>query len=116
MAKSHARTMRKHRDLSHEVVRGQGPDQRANRFGLGKARTDANRSSKLRYSGENVARYYRTPEDVMRKWRWSLWGHNSNMLDPGHTHVGVGLAIGRDRSGVPIEGQFYWAQVFCARK
>lgn len=116
MAKSHARTMRKTKTLSHEVSRGQDPNRRANKFGLGKARTAANKSSRLRYSGENIARYYSTPEVVMRNWRWSLWGHNSTMLLRGHTHVGVGLSIARDRKGVPIKGEYYWAQIFCARK
>ena len=116
MAKAHTRTMRKYKTLSHEVRRGQDPNVRANKFGLGKARTAANKGSRLRYSGENLSRYHATPEDAMRGWRWSIWGHNANMLRPGHTHVGIGLSIARDSKGVPIKGQYYWAQVFCARK
>lgn len=116
MARAHARTMRKHRDLSHEVIRGQDPNVRANKYGLGKARNAANRSSPYRYSGENLARYHATAEDVMRGWRWSIWGHNATMLRPEHTHVGVGLAIARDKQGKPIKGQYWWAQVFCNRR
>lgn len=113
MAKSHARTMKKHKKLSHEVVRGQDPNVRANKFGLGKARTDRNRKSKLRYSGENLSRYHPTPEDAMSGWRWSIWGHNGNMLRADHTHVGVGVAIARDKKGKRIKGEIYWAQAFC---
>jgi uncharacterized protein YkwD/putative cell wall-binding protein len=43
------------------------------------------------YLGENIARGYTTPEQVVQAWMDSS-GHRANILNPNYTHIGVGLA------------------------
>jgi uncharacterized protein YkwD len=54
--------------------------------------------------GENIAYGYPTARAVMRAWMNSR-GHRRNILRPGYTHVGLGLA--QTPSGV-----LYWVQNF----
>ena len=58
--------------------------------------------------GENIAKGYRTPADVVRGWMNSP-GHRANILKAGFTHMGLGYAV---TAGVP--GALYWTQVFAA--
>jgi uncharacterized protein YkwD len=57
--------------------------------------------------GENIAGGQLSPERVLQMWMESP-GHRSNILNPGFTEFGVGLAAG---------GEFglYWAQMFGTR-
>ena len=49
--------------------------------------------------GENIARGYRSPADVVRGWMRSK-GHRANILSPKYTHLGVCVCRG------------YWVQTF----
>lgn len=51
--------------------------------------------------GENVARGYETPEDVMAAWMNST-GHRNNILNCDYTEIGVGF----------VEDGYYWTQAF----
>ncbi|MFF8012670.1 CAP domain-containing protein [Streptomyces sp. NPDC007929] len=60
--------------------------------------------STRRSIGENIACGQRSPADVVEGWMNSP-GHRANILKPGFTHIGVGLA-GGGRAGM------YWTQLF----
>ncbi|MEU9227673.1 CAP domain-containing protein [Streptomyces massasporeus] len=60
--------------------------------------------STRRSIGENIACGQRSPADVVEGWMNSP-GHRANILKPGFTHIGVGLA-GGGRAGT------YWTQLF----
>ncbi|PSL41104.1 putative YkwD family protein [Planomicrobium soli] len=54
-----------------------------------------------RAAGENIARGYRSPQEVMKGWMSSP-GHRANILNKRYTHIGVGhVASGN-----------YWTQQF----
>lgn len=53
--------------------------------------------------GENYARWYYTPEEVMTGWKRSS-GHNTNMLNEHFTKVGIGIAVDKDNAP-------YWIMV-----
>ncbi|MDR1628885.1 MAG: CAP domain-containing protein [Oscillospiraceae bacterium] len=54
-----------------------------------------------RSAGENIAKGYQTPEEVVNGW-WNSPGHRQNMLNASFTEIGVGyVANGR-----------YWTQMF----
>ena len=57
--------------------------------------------------GENIARYFSTPEEVMKAWMASD-SHRGNMLKLTYTHVGV--AVKKDDSG-----KLYWIQLFSSK-
>ena len=52
-------------------------------------------------AGENIAKGYRTPEDVVRGWMNSP-GHRANILNKSFTHIGVGYVASGN----------YWTQMF----
>jgi uncharacterized protein YkwD len=56
--------------------------------------------------GENIACGQRSPAEVVRGWMNSP-GHRANILKPGFTHIGIGLA-GGGKAGT------YWTQLFGA--
>ena len=55
------------------------------------------------YAGENIAKGYDTPEQVVQAWMASK-GHRQNILNPNYTKIGVGCIDG-------ISGP-YWVQLF----
>ncbi len=54
--------------------------------------------------GENIARNWKTPEEVMKAWLSSK-GHRANILSKKFTNIGVGKAISQN-------GDIYWVQLF----
>jgi uncharacterized protein YkwD len=57
-------------------------------------------------AGENIAAGQQTPEEVMAGWMASQ-GHCENIMEPGFTHIGVGLHVAtNDMFGL------YWTQAF----
>ena len=54
--------------------------------------------------GENIARNWKTTDEVMNAWMESL-GHRKNILSPKFTHMGVGKAVSK-------KGDIYWVQLF----
>ena len=58
--------------------------------------------------GENIARNWKTPDDVMKAWLNSS-GHRANILNKKFTHIGVGKAINS-------KGDVYWVQLFIKEK
>ena len=59
-------------------------------------------------AGENLAKAYSNPEDVVKAWMDSA-GHRKNIMNPRFTHLGMGIA--KTSSGV-----HYWAQMFTGQK
>lgn len=58
--------------------------------------------------GENIARNWKTPDDVMKAWLNSS-GHRANILNKKFTQIGVGKAINS-------KGDIYWVQLFIKEK
>ena len=58
--------------------------------------------------GENIARNWKTPDDVMKAWLNSS-GHRANILNKKFTQIGVGKAINS-------KGDVYWVQLFIKEK
>lgn len=54
--------------------------------------------------GENIARNWRTPEEVMKAWMNSQ-GHRTNILSEKFTLIGIGKAVNE-------KGDIYWTQIF----
>lgn len=94
-AKAHAEDMDGRSYFSHTTPEGWSP---ATRLQL----LDASGYTRV---GENIAVGQPTPQDVMTAWMGST-GHRANILDPGYTHIGVGV--------VEAPGP-YWVQVFLTR-
>ncbi len=67
---------------------------------------DMMKSFGLRYSaaGENIAKFQRTPSEVMNSWMNSA-GHKANILSATYNQIGVGVA--KDS-----KGNLYWTQMF----
>lgn len=57
--------------------------------------------------GENIARHYTTPEDVVKGWMNSPT-HRENIANAKFTHTGVGVQRGKD-------GTLYWVQHFAMK-
>lgn len=57
-----------------------------------------------RSAGENIAKFQRTPTEVMNAWMNSP-GHRANILNSSYTEIGVGVA--KDS-----KGNLYWTQMF----
>ncbi len=55
-------------------------------------------------AGENIAKGYSTPEDVVKAWMNSP-GHRANILNSSYTHIGVGYVA---QGG-------YWTQMFISK-
>ena len=47
------------------------------------------------YAGENLARGFTTPEDVIKAWMTSSAGHRENMLSSNYSDVGFAVKIGK---------------------
>jgi uncharacterized protein YkwD len=60
--------------------------------------------------GENIAEGQLTVDEVMKTWLESP-GHRRNILDPGFTEIGIGLALGKGKDG---ERTVLWVQNFGA--
>lgn len=58
--------------------------------------------------GENIARNWKTTDEVMNAWLSSS-GHRKNILNPKFTHIGVGKAVSKT-------GDIYWVQLFIKYK
>ena len=97
-ADRHSQDMAANSYFDHTGRDGSSADQRIERAGY----TNWNRW------GENIAKGYRSPADVVRGWMNSP-GHRANILKAGFTHMGLGYAV---TAGVP--GALYWTQVFAA--
>ena len=59
---------------------------------------------KFTAAGENIAKYQRTPAEVMNAWMNSA-GHKANILSSSFNKIGVGVA--KDS-----KGNLYWTQLF----
>ncbi|TWT26100.1 hypothetical protein FQV30_09960 [Planomicrobium sp. CPCC 101110] len=81
--------MKKRNQMSHIGTYG-SPFDMMKKFGI-----------KYRSAGENIARGYRTPKEVMKGWMSSP-GHRANILNKKYTHIGAGYTP----SGS------YWTQQF----
>lgn len=57
-----------------------------------------------RSAGENIAKGYRTPEDVVNGWMNSA-GHRANILNAGFAEIGVGY----------VASGHYWTQMFISK-
>ncbi len=89
VARMKSEDMYKLKKMSHTGTYG-SPFDMMKRFGI-----------KYRSAGENIARGYRTPKEVMKGWMSSP-GHRANILNRKYTHIGVGhVASGN-----------YWTQQF----
>lgn len=54
--------------------------------------------------GENIARNFTSPKEVISAWMASL-GHKENILRDTYTNIGVGIKVDN-------EGDYYWVQLF----
>lgn len=54
--------------------------------------------------GENIARNWKTPEEVMKAWISSK-GHRANIMSEKFSQIGVGKAVSSN-------GDIYWVQLF----
>jgi uncharacterized YkwD family protein len=81
--------MKKLNKMSHTGTYG-SPFDMMKKFGI-----------KYRSAGENIARGYRTPKEVMKGWMSSP-GHKANILNKKYTHIGVGYVASGN----------YWTQQF----
>ncbi|MGN1480626.1 CAP domain-containing protein [Porcipelethomonas sp.] len=64
----------------------------------------------FRYSGENIAAGYTTPEEVVKGWMNSE-GHRANILDPDFTKIGIGYYYDENS-----DYGHYWVQTFVQPK
>lgn len=91
----HAADMARNNYFSHGGRDGSNPAQRVERAGY-----------RYRSTGENIAAGQLNAEDAVAGWIKSP-GHCANLMNPGFTEMGAGLAVNR-QSGRGI----YWAQEF----
>jgi uncharacterized protein YkwD len=96
IARAHSEDMARNNMTGHTGSDGSSPRDRVTRVGI----TD------VRYTGENAYASPSTPEAAVQGWMNSP-GHRDNILNPNHTHLGVGLAY------IPgSQWTFYWTQLF----
>jgi uncharacterized protein YkwD len=100
-AQKHAEDMLARGFFAHESPDGKTVRERAQAAGYD-----------WRAIGENIAEGQLTVDEVMDTWMKSP-GHRRNILDPGFTELGVGLALGKGKNG---ERRVLWAQSFGAPK
>ncbi|MCX4796388.1 CAP domain-containing protein [Streptomyces sp. NBC_01242] len=93
-ARAHSADMASHRNMSHTSSDGSAASDRITGSGYD-----------WRAYGENVARGYTTPEDVVAGWMNSP-GHRRNILDCSFKEIGVGVA----------QPGNYWTQDFGAAR
>jgi uncharacterized protein YkwD len=92
VARDHSANMARQEKLAHELD-GKTPYTRLKEAGY-----------RYRYAGENVAYGEVSLEEVMKGWMASP-GHRKNILTPGYTEIGLGLARSE-------KGMVYYTQVF----
>jgi uncharacterized protein YkwD len=95
MAQIHARDMAQFDVMAHTLPQAAQPDLQSRAAFVGYSFTAL---------GENIAFDYPGPQAVVNGWMGSD-GHRANILDPGYTQIGVGVAL--DGYGLP-----YYCQVF----
>jgi uncharacterized protein YkwD len=95
VAYGHSVDMQARGFFDHVNPSGQGPGERLVAAGV----------TGLLAWGENIAYGQPTPADVMATWMGST-GHRDNILNPGFTHLGV---------GVHAPGPIWWTQLFGTR-
>ena len=100
IARDHSIDLMRNNLRGHTGSDGSTPRQRVERAGI----------PNFRYRGENCTYGHVTPEDAVTSWMNSS-GHRENMLNPSHTHLGVGLALRSEDSNARYIS--YWTQVFC---
>jgi uncharacterized protein YkwD len=96
-AQRHAEDMLARSYYDHRTPEGHGPRERLEAAGV----THASRL------GENIARGQTSVEEVLAAWRRSR-DHRRNLLHPGFTRLGVGMARGRTPDGWTV----VWVQNF----
>ncbi len=111
VARRHSQEMADHGYLSHWNLAGQGPDIR---YGLagGTAVVQENVFSLFQGYADGAPKLIDDWDPVIRQAQETLMqspGHRLNILDPHHTHVGVGMAYN------PETGEFRLAQEFLNR-
>jgi uncharacterized protein YkwD len=79
-ARAHSDDLAENNMTGHTGSDGSSPEERARRQGVS-----------VTYSGENVTYRCWTPEEAVESWMNSP-GHRANILNSGHTHLGVGFA------------------------
>jgi uncharacterized protein YkwD len=92
-AKAHAKDMAEHEVMTHDGTDGSNPAVRVARAGY-----------HYLFTGENVAKGYRTVPEVMQVWMESP-PHKKNILDGEYTEIGVAVAYGE-------YGKPYWCAEF----
>ena len=95
-AQAHSRDMAALRYFSHQGRDGSAVGERASRAGYAWQRI-----------GENIASGMRTPDEAVAGWVDSP-GHCANLMQPGFTELGSGVA----RSSDPETAIAFWTQVF----
>ncbi len=96
-AQRHAEDMLARSYYDHRTPEGDGPRERVAAAGV-------TRASRF---GENIARGQTSVEEVLAAWRRSR-DHRKNLLHPGFTRLGVGMARGRTPDGWTV----VWVQNF----
>ena len=93
LAEKKAKIMAKENNLSHNA-------------GGYKSFSDIVKEAGIQYwnVGENIARNWKPPEEVMNAWLSSK-GHRDNILSEKFTLIGVGKAVNE-------KGDIYWTQIF----
>ena len=97
-AQAHAEDMLLRSYYNHSNLEGRGPSARVRKSGY-----------PGRLVAENIARGPYTVTEVMDNWMASR-EHKRNLLHPGFTHLGVGIAVGRNSVGDTV----LWVQNFGA--
>jgi uncharacterized protein YkwD len=96
-AQRHAEDMLARSYYGHETPEGDGPRERLRAAGFNRAAA----------FGENIARGPYSVEEVLTAWHKSR-DHRRNLLHPGFTHLGAGMARGRGPDGWTV----IWVQDF----
>lgn len=96
-AQAHAADMLRRGYYDHQSPEGTSPRDRSQAAGYRQSGT----------VGENIAKGPFTASEVVERWMNSS-GHRRNILRPGHTVMGVGVAFGENENGFEI----VWVQLF----
>lgn len=99
IAQGHAEDMLRRSYSGHQTPEGLGPSERARAGGY--------RSG----IGENIVEQRFSVEDALAAWLGSP-GHRRNILDPGCSEMGLGLALGAGYDAAPGGYRVVWVQSF----
>jgi len=99
VAREHSVDLMRNNMTGHTGSDGSIPRQRVERANI----------TNMSYRGENCSYGHVTPEEAVNSWMNSP-GHRDNLLNPSHTHLGVGLALRSEDSNSRYIT--YWTQVF----